>query len=369
MITLTASNVQLTQNAKYSYLNDNYLSGVTSFVLSNCNGFAANDYLLLGEFGTETAEIVQIDSVTASTHTIALKVATKFAHAESTKVTIIKYNQVRFYHTTTATFAADVAVTGFIDIQADDLYTKAYDTTYTTGFGWFIFYNSTLLQGTTNSNAIPYAGFGENSVRNILDNFFSQLNSKESKLISYTDAFRWLNEAYARAKNELNLVNNNYTVDGIQSISVTTTTQEYDLESDFSSILSVWNETSSYEMEPIDMKDVSSNDSNSNNVVRFYLRAGKYIGFSPLPSSAFTAKVRYKTKTETLTSLYDNVELPNNNHYILLDYLLYRAAPKMNRPNGAEYLTVFETNVKKMKLDSMQNKRGESWGIAPEANI
>lgn len=369
MITLTASNIQLTKNAKYSYFNDNYLSGVSSFVVSNSNGFAADDYLLLGEFGTESAEIVQIDSITAATHTLALKAATKFAHAESTKVTIIKYNQVRFYHTTTATFSADVAVTGYIDIQADDLYTKAYDTTYTTGFGWFVFYNSTLTQATTNSNAIPYAGFSDNSVRNIIDNFFSQLNNKEAKLVTYTDAFYWLNEGYALARNALNLVNNNYSVDTTQSISVVANTQEYDLESDFSSVLSVWDDTNSADIDTIDMKDVSSHDANSNNETRFYIRGGKYIGFSPMPSDSFTIKLRYKTKTTALNSFYDNVDLPNNNHYIILDFMLYRAAPKMSRPNAADYLTAFETNIKKMKLDSIQGKRGESWGIANEANI
>ena len=78
------------------------------------------------------------------------------------------------------------------DIQADDFYTKAYDTTNTTGFGWFIFYNSTTAKATQNSNAIPYAGFENNSVKKILDSFFSQLNNKELKLISNDDAFIWL---------------------------------------------------------------------------------------------------------------------------------------------------------------------------------
>ncbi len=48
-------------------------------------------------------EIVQVSVVTAATHTLTVG-TTKFSHPESTRVTVLPYNQVKFYHTTTATY-------------------------------------------------------------------------------------------------------------------------------------------------------------------------------------------------------------------------------------------------------------------------
>jgi len=367
MVTLTASNLSLTKNAKYSYLNDNYLSGVSSFVISNSNGFTINDYLLLGEFGSETAEIVQISTVTSATHTIALTSTTKFAHAESTKITIIPYNQVRFYHTTTATFGTSDPVTDYIDIQADDTVTKTIDSINASGFGWFVFYNSTTTSTSASSNAIPYSGFTENSVRTLIDSFFSQLNNKEQKLVTYTDALRWLNEGYAKAKNKLNLVDNNYNVAGLQTISVTSGTQEWDLNDDLGEIINVWDDTHSVNVDTIDMKDVSNNDENTGNTIKYYIRSGTYIGFSPTPTESLSIKIRYKTKATALTTFYDSVDLPNNNHYVVINFMMFRACPKLNRSNSIEYLNLFEKDIKDMILTSRQNRVPESFSIDTKA--
>jgi hypothetical protein len=143
MFKLKADNRQLLKNAKYSFALDNYLSGVSSIQVDNSVGFEANMYVLLGNFGSETAEIIKINTVTTATNTLSFTTTAKFAHAESTKVTVIPYNQVRFYHTATATFSASSHVTDYIDIQADSFFTIGEDTTNTTGFGWFVFYNST----------------------------------------------------------------------------------------------------------------------------------------------------------------------------------------------------------------------------------
>ena len=105
MITIKADNRQLLLNAKYSYLSDNYASGIQSFVFVSSVGFATNDYVLIGEFGQETSEILLVDGVTAATHTVTTSTTTQFAHSQDTKVTILKYNQVKFYQTSTATFS------------------------------------------------------------------------------------------------------------------------------------------------------------------------------------------------------------------------------------------------------------------------
>ena len=370
MITLSADARQLTKKAKYSYLTQNYTSGQSAVVVSNSNFAIANDYVLFSEFGQQTSEIVKISSVTSATHTLNLATNTLFAHSQDTKVTVIKYNQVKFYQTAAATFDSNENYLGVVDVQANRTHTIYQDTTNTTGFGWFVFYNETTAKATTNSNAIPYAGFGENSVKDIFDSFFSLLNNKEMKLIDHADAFKWLNEGYAKMQNALNLSNPSYKVASEWTVTTVASTKEYALATDFSNLVSVTN-ADGKDIRFISLADVPKNDddeSYTDESVKYFLR-GSYIGFSPVPTSADTYYVYYKKKTAALTSYYDNVDLPDNNFYPIVDFMLYRASPKIGR-NAKEYKDDFDNSIKEMKIISnKQNENNDSWTIDQYANV
>src|ERR1035437_5994145 len=99
MITLRADNRKLLQGAKYSFLVDNYGWGVQTFGVTNVADFVANDFILLGNFGSENTEILQINSIDPNLHTLTVFSFLKLPHSESTKVTIIPYDKVRFFHT------------------------------------------------------------------------------------------------------------------------------------------------------------------------------------------------------------------------------------------------------------------------------
>jgi len=372
MITLKADNRNLTKNSKFSYLSDNYLSGVSALVVTSDVGFSTNDYVLIGEWGSETTEILKISSVTSATKTLNLSSATKFSHSESTKIYILDYNQVRFYHTTTTTFSATDPVTGYIDIQPDSYFTVTEDATNTTGYGWFIFYNSTTTSATTYSNPIPYGGFSENSVKKILDIFYSMLNNKEQKLIDNADAFRWLNEAYAKAQNELNLVNNNYTIPTPYSISIVSGTAEYALPDAFGKIIAVYYNSGGENLliDCIDILEVPKYNSFPSIRPKYYLR-GTYIGFSPTPTSSATYYVYHNQKSSVLTSYYDNVDLPNNNFYFIVDWMLYRAKEKLlDYQTSLEHKKAFGEGIASMKMTAhKQSNNPESWTISQYANV
>lgn len=98
MLTLKADNRPLeNMDEGFSYLADNYNSGITTFQVTNSDDYRADDYLLLEHFGSEVVDFVQIDSVEQSTNTVNLRWATRFAHTESTKVTKIRYSMLRWY--------------------------------------------------------------------------------------------------------------------------------------------------------------------------------------------------------------------------------------------------------------------------------
>jgi hypothetical protein len=366
-LVIKADNRQLIKGQKFSFLSSNYASGVSSVVVDNGVGFTADDYLLFGNFGSETAEIVQLSSIT--TNTMTLKTATLFAHPESTKITILAYNQVKFYHTAAATFSAVEDYLTAVDIEADSLYTTYSDSTNTTGYDWFCFYNETTDAITSNSNAVPLTGFGDTSTKKILDDFFSLLNDKELKVITMDDAFSWLNEAYGKARVELNLVNSEYTIGATYPISVESGTAEYALPTGFSNLLSVYNATSDESINKIDLAEVDKYNDGSLNTTKFYIRGG-YIGITPAPTSSFTVNIRYKTNYTKITSYYDNVDLPGNASDSLKDYMMFRACKKLGRPDAKDYWDIFKSEIDTMKLISHKRDGGlDSWDIDDYANI
>ena len=459
---LTAENRNLTGGAKYSYLNANYASARTTLIVENSEEFKPGDFILIGDFGSIQTEIRRIDSIARATNTLTITQETRFPHVESTKISIINYDQVRFFHTTTATFSAidpvrgyvilgdettqyDISntigdtyrytydltgtnpnltkyiqtdrtivlaaedftaanngtfvvtgvdtnyfevtntlgvaetnktvgtgymkvLTNYLDIDTSSMTTKIKDDTNSTGFGWFIFYNSFTATASQNSNAIPYAGFAENSVKTIIDGFFSLLNNKELKLITSDDAFSWLNEGYSIALNELNLINKDYSGSDEYDVTTTTGVQEYSLPSDFSDMLSV-NDSNGGEVEPISLSSVSFYDSNASSVVKYYLRNG-YIGFSPSPTGSNTYTIRYTKKSTVLNSTYDSVEFPDNNFYCVKDYMMYRASIKLQRAGAEAHKAAFFDSVNRMKIISIKRTSGnDAWSIAAEANI
>lgn len=371
MINLRTTNSQLLIGAKYSYLNDNIASGVSSIDIDSITGFTDEDYLLLESFGNETAEIVQINGAPSGS-SITLVSATKFAHSESTKVTILKYNQVKYYHTATAVFATDTLL-GTLDIQADSLHTVYSDIDNPTGFGWFVFYNLTVGAATggtsQNSNAIPYSDFNKASANKILKSFFSILNAKERRIITEEDGLRYLNQAYSIVTNELNLVSSDYNVSDEVDIAVVANTKEYDLEDDFSDVVSIFHDDDNIVIDFIDISDVPENDELTTSDIRYYLRGNK-IGFSPTPSSDATVKMRYKKNSTDLENNYENIDLPENNYFIVVDYMIYLAKIKLNDPRYMDFYKIFKASIDSMKLSSFKRSNAQdSWGIDYSANI
>ena len=77
--------------------------GQTVISVDNNQGFAANDYVILGTIGAETTELIKIDSVASDDKSITLSVATKHEHLNDAPIRKVRYNQRKFYRSTTKT--------------------------------------------------------------------------------------------------------------------------------------------------------------------------------------------------------------------------------------------------------------------------
>lgn len=379
MIILKADNRTITENTKYTYLSDNTVSGVTSLTVSSTSGFSVDDYILVGDFGQESSEILKIATIASATQ-LTVTTSTSFSHSESTVIRRVLYNQVRFYKTTTTTFSAGSPL-GTVNIDPQSLYTSYEDNSSGTGYGWFIFLNGTTGLNSSPSNPIPYAGFDDNSAKSIIEQFLSSISNSDAKLISFEEAFRWLSEGYALAYNELNLVNQEYTTEDVKEINIVSGTQEYSLPTNFSKMVSI-SDGDGADLDYIKQRDIreylnaNSGASRLNqrhydvgSSPRYYIR-GSYIGFVPIPTENTTYYLYYNAKSGVLTSYYDNIVLPNNNYYCMQDFLKYRATDKLDRSNPERYYKLFMNSINQMKVNSVkQNANRDSWDITPESNI
>jgi len=382
MTTLQADNRVLTNATKYSYLVYNYVPATSNVTILNASDsdFAPLTYLLLGVFGSETAEIVQISTVNNTTGAIVLVGATKFAHSESTKVTVLPFNQIRFFWTPIEVFNTSTPLTVYVDIQPSDWFTTYSDGSHPTGYGWYIFFNSTTSIASQESNSLPYAGFTEDNLEDILNDFFSMLNNNELKLIKRPDALSFFNEANSLVRNRLNMSNHEYAASTLQTLVTQPNIYEYDLPKDFWSLLSIqrywdpllprpagsdWDNTVDY----INLKDAFKYPTNvvAWPKVRYYIRNNK-IGILPVPSQSATFSYMYLKKTMRMNSNSDSVDIPDNCVTIIKDFMLYRGHSKCGNPLAATDYKMFQAGLDMMAISSINRSANQNqMGIISEA--
>lgn len=384
MITLKSDNRVLTQNAKYAFLTSNYSSGVSTLNVTATAPYVANDFILIGEMGQENSEIFRIGSISTSGDIVLQTAAgvgatTLYGHPESSKVYKIDYNQVNFYRTAalgtiadeTPTFSANTSLSGWLSLTPQSWYTTYNDTTYSTGFGWFVLRNSITLEASTNSNAIPYSGFAAQTVASVFADVDSLLNVTELKLISVSEKFAWVNEALTLLKNKLNLTNTEYTVSTTQTLTIVSGTAEYQLPSDFSDIVEITDglNTSTTTGGPIPFMSVSKALSYDGDTVFYYLR-GRYLGIVPTPTASATYYYRYRAVATRLTSLSDYVTLPDGAFYSLKDFVLYRAKQKLKDMASANaYFQAFTNGVNLYMISAVKRDNDlTSWSIETSSN-
>lgn len=171
-------------------------AGATVLTVKNNHKFAANNRILLGDMGTETAEILTVDSVTG-TDTITLSGATGFAHAIDTPVFIMQFDQVKFYRSTSGIDGSySVIATVNFDVDNDEKKTYYDDVNGLTSYFYKIsFYHSIALAESDLTDAVKGSGYGQKQVGRIVDDMFIEFGEKiENSTLTRQEIFAWMNE-------------------------------------------------------------------------------------------------------------------------------------------------------------------------------
>lgn len=140
----------------------NQASASTALELENNNGFAANDFLVVGREGSETAELRQVDTVNADQKNITLKTATKFVHYQFEEVVKYSYNQHKIYRKLPGESSYSLIAT--VDIEVDrPLGTYYQDQTgVDTALYKAVYYNSySGLESSIDDSKAVYGGGGD----------------------------------------------------------------------------------------------------------------------------------------------------------------------------------------------------------------
>ena len=165
---LQASNLSLIDGQESARLIGDVPSGAVSIEVDNISGFESSQFILIGEFGDSSAEIVQVAIGTSpASNTITLESTTRKDHYSDSKVTVVDYNQVQFFISSTANGPKVELV--LKDVSCDRMETAYTDMNNISGFAFFRFFNSYTLDNSNYSSSISYSGTENNSVQKIVE--------------------------------------------------------------------------------------------------------------------------------------------------------------------------------------------------------
>jgi len=233
---LIVSNADLIEEVDTANLSAIATAGDNTLTVYSISGFAINKPLLVGEFGQDGTEIIKTHTSTApSGSTITLLSALVKSHTKDTKVYVLPYDQVQFYHATTTT--GDKTLISTSDVNEESNETQYTDTTYTSGYFFSRFYNSIDAGYSDYSDPIPYGGFDSNTVGSIIEMAMSETKKEFTETLTYKSLVDEINSCLRYVRGKLKRWSNvqefDYVVDQIDrgEYSFTLPTTYYDKNS------------------------------------------------------------------------------------------------------------------------------------------
>lgn len=137
-------------------LSADIVAALTVIPVTNAEGFAANDYIVLGTIGSEKTQLRQIASITGQNITVTT--AFTFAQPSGTYVTRLQYNKRKFYRsaTETGTFVHLSTEGSPIEIAVDSPEGTQFDDSSGAVTSWYkaTYFNSELNEETDISESV-----------------------------------------------------------------------------------------------------------------------------------------------------------------------------------------------------------------------
>lgn len=178
-----------------SYLANDYSGGVTSIEVKQTERFAANDRIMIGEQGQEKTEIVTVSSVSSDDTTLTVG-ATSFAHSADDPVTVLQFDQVKIYRSTTGS-GGSYSVLDTVDLDVDNATLQTiYDDTsgLSTYYYKVSFYHSVDALESALSDPIPGGNWLRDQVGHIIDETLQELSDLQEQHITRGEIIGYFND-------------------------------------------------------------------------------------------------------------------------------------------------------------------------------
>lgn len=184
-----------TDDLEKSYLSNPYAIGVNSIAVKNADRFALNDRIMIGEMGQEKTEVVTVTAGATDGMTITTG-ATVYSHEADTPVYRLRFDQVKFYRsTTTATGSYSVISTQNLDVDNENL-TTIYDDT--SGLSTYFYktsvYNSISAIESSLSDPIGGGGYQRNQVGYAIDEFLQEVSDQNEQHVTRSEILGFYND-------------------------------------------------------------------------------------------------------------------------------------------------------------------------------
>ena len=225
-----ARNDELIKDREKTYLTASVaVGGVTLTVKAvDANAWADNDYIIIGEIGSKTAELLQINGAVADGTSLTIDQSgaggARYVHAVDEPVYRIDYNQIEISRATTATGAKTILATN--EIQPDDLFTRYEDSANSTGFGFVRWRNGGDYS--EYSDPIPYTGYTPRSLGRIIKMVRRHTDELDFRTLRDEDIIEEVNEKQRDIAHERLWP----FYEDIFSISTVDNTRQYDIDND-----------------------------------------------------------------------------------------------------------------------------------------
>lgn len=193
-VILQASNYDLLKKGKpLTYLTDLETSGSGTIDVESITGFSLSDWIAIGVLGEERTEIIKVHASTApSGSTVTLASNLVHDHEKGAPVYVVDYDQIEWSRATTETGSKSILATN--SLAPDSMVTIYDDTTNTSGFGFYRFKNSAAATYSPYSDAIPYAGYDENTAHEIFERALSAAGEELSPRLRNEHLYKFLND-------------------------------------------------------------------------------------------------------------------------------------------------------------------------------
>lgn len=192
---ITAFNPSV-DNLERTFLAQSYNLGVTSVEVKNNQEFANNDRILIGELGLAYSEIVTAGAPNANGTTMPIG-ATLFSHEADSPIYKLKFDQVKFYRSTTG-INGTYTLLGVVnlDVTNANLVTTYDDATSAVGYYYKIsMYNSISAIESAQTDPVPaVTGWARNQAGYLIDQIYEELTDVTEDNMSRDELLGYFNE-------------------------------------------------------------------------------------------------------------------------------------------------------------------------------